>query len=111
MADIHKLYECPERWLEHQRDLFTHLTQRWQDLFNARFEVLLDDLTRTYFERAPPFPEGDQRRHGYSRDKRPDCVQVVLALSVTPEGFPLASEVLAGKPQRQDPLGGLPEKD
>jgi transposase len=58
--------------------------------------VLLYDLTSTYFESAPPFPEGDKRQYGYSRDKRPDCVQVVIALVVTPEGFPLAYEVLAG---------------
>jgi transposase len=96
LADIHKLYECHERLLEHKRDLFTHLAVRWKDLFNARFEVLLYDLTSTYFESDPPFPEGDKRRYGYSRDKRPDCVQVVIALIVTPEGFPLAYEVLAG---------------
>jgi len=95
-AAIHKRYECHERLLEHKKDLFTHLTQPWKDLFNARFEVLLYDLTSTYFESDPPFAHGDQRRHGYSRDKRPDCVQVVLALIVTPEGFPLAYEVLAG---------------
>jgi len=58
--------------------------------------VLLYDLTSTYFESDPPFAEGDKRRHGYSRDQRPDCVQVVVALVVTPEGFPLAYEVLAG---------------
>jgi transposase len=96
LAEIHKLYECHERLLEHKPDLFGHLTQRWKDLFNARFEVLLYDLTSTYFESDPPFPQGDKRRHGYSRDKRPDCVQVVVALIVTPEGFPLAYEVLAG---------------
>src|SRR5881394_548519 len=96
VADIHKLYECHERLLEHKQGLFTHLTGRWKDLFNARFEVLLYDLTSTYFESDPPFGEADKRRHGYSRDKRPDCVQVVIALIVTPEGFPLAYEVLAG---------------
>ena len=96
LAEIHKLYECHEHLLEHKRDLFGHLAQRWQDLFNARFEVLLYDLTSTYFESDPPFPEGDKRRYGYSRDKRSDCVQVVIALVVTPEGFPLAYEVLAG---------------
>jgi transposase len=96
LADIHKLYECHEHLLKHKKDLFTHLTQQWKDLFNARFDVLLYDLTSTYFESDPPFPEGDKRRHGYSRDKRSDCVQVVIALIVTPEGFPLAYEVLAG---------------
>jgi hypothetical protein len=58
--------------------------------------VLLYDLTSTYFESDPPFGQTDKRQHGYSRDKRPDCVQVVIALVVTPEGFPLAYEVMAG---------------
>jgi hypothetical protein len=82
--------------LPHKRALFDHLTGRWRDLFGVKFEVLLYDLTSTYFESNPPFPEGDKRRFGYSRDKRSDCVQVVIALIVTPEGFPLAYEVLAG---------------
>jgi len=96
VADIHKLYECHDRLLTHKRELFNHLTGRWKDLFSARFEVLLYDLTSTYFESDPPFAEGDKRRYGYSRDKRSDCVQVVIALIVTPEGFPLAYEVMAG---------------
>jgi transposase len=58
--------------------------------------VLLYDLTSTYFEANPPFPEDDKRRFGYSRDHRPDCVQVVIALVVTPEGLRLAYEVMAG---------------
>jgi hypothetical protein len=96
LAEAHKLYECHDRLLENKAALFDHLRQRWRDLFNARFDVLLYDLTSTYFESAPPFPEDDKRKHGYSRDKRPDCVQVVIALIVTPEGFPLAYEVLPG---------------
>jgi hypothetical protein len=96
LAEIHKLYECHERLLEHKRALFTHLTGRWKDLFNAQFDVLLYDLTSTYFESDPPFPEAAKRRYGYRRDKRSDCVQVVIALIVTPEGFPLAYEVLSG---------------
>ena len=94
LAEIHKLYRCHDRLLEHKQALFDHLTGRWRDLFNARFDLLLYDLTSTYFEAEPPFPEGDKRRFGYSRDHRPDCVQVVIALVVTPEGFPLAYEVL-----------------
>src|SRR5580658_10311360 len=75
----------------------SHLTERWRDLFNANFDVLLYDLTSTYFEvNASDLPEGDKRRHGYSRDKRPDCPQLVIALVVTPEGLPLAYEVLPG---------------
>ena len=87
LVEIHKLYECLDRLIEHKQALFDHLTQRWKDLFNAKFDVLLYDLTSTYFESNPPFPEGDKRRYGYSRDKRFDCVQVVIALIVTPEGF------------------------
>ena len=96
LAEIHKLYECLDLLLAHKRALFDHLTQRWKDLFNARYDVLLYDLTSTYFESDPPFPEGDKRKFGHSRDKRSDCVQVVIALIVTPEGFPLAYEVMAG---------------
>ena len=96
LAEQHKLYECHDRLLKHKAALFSHLRQRWSDLFNASFEVLLYDLTSTYFESSPPFEAGDKRRFGYSRDKRSDCVQVVIALIVTPEGFPLAYEVLPG---------------
>ncbi len=104
LAEIHKLYDCHERLLEHKAARFTHLQQRWKDLFNARFDVLLYDLTSTYFESNPPFPEEDKRKHGYSRDKRPDCVQVVIALVVTPEGFPLAYEVMPGNTSDQTTL-------
>src|SRR5579862_4763638 len=96
LAEIHKLYRCHDRLLEHKEALFDHLTGRWRDLFNARFDLLLYDLTSTYFEAEPPFADDDKRRFGYSRDHRPDCVQVVIALVITPEGLPLAYEVLSG---------------
>jgi hypothetical protein len=80
--------------LVHKKPFFSYLRTRWQDLFGVRFEVLLYDLTSTYFESDPP--EAGKRKFGYSRDKRFDCVQVIIALIVTPEGFPLAYEVLAG---------------
>src|SRR5262245_29606108 len=99
LADIHKLYECHDRLLEYKSAVFAHLVARWRDLFNVSFDVLLYDLTSTYFEADPPLPEGDKRRFGYSRDRRSDCVQVVIALVVTPEGLPLAYEVLAGNTQ------------
>jgi transposase len=99
LADPHKLYGCHDHLLEHKRALFDHLIGRWRDLFNLSFEVLLYDLTTTYFESAPPGDENDKRRFGYSRDKRSDCVQVVIALIVTPQGFPLAYEVLPGNTQ------------
>lgn len=110
LVEIHKLYECLDQLVEHKRALFDHLTLRWKDLFNTRFDVLLYDLTSTYFESSPPFPEGDKRRFGYSRDKRFDCVQVVIALIVTPEGFPLAYEVMAGNTTDNTTLKGFLKK-
>ncbi len=96
LVEKNALYRVHDRLLAHKRELFDHLSARWKDLFGAKFEVLLYDLTSTYFEIDPPEEEGSKRRFGYSRDKRPDCVQVVIALIVTPEGFPLAYEVLPG---------------
>jgi len=110
LAEIHKLYDCLDRLMEHKEALFAHLTRRWKDLFNAKFDVLLYDLTSTYFESDPPFPEGDKRKYGYSRDKRFDCVQVVIALIVTPEGFPLAYEVMAGNTADNTTLRGMLQK-
>jgi hypothetical protein len=107
LAEIHKLYQCLDRLIVHKRVLFDHLTRRWKDLFNTKFDVLLYDLTSTYFESDPPFPEHDKRKHGYSRDKRFDCVQVIIALIVTPEGFPLAYEVLAGNTADKTTLSGF----
>ena len=93
LVEKNALYRCLDKVLEHKRALFDHLTGRWQALFRAKLDVLLYDLTSTYFESDPPTDEKDKRRYGYSRDKRSDCVQVVIALIVTPEGFPLAYEV------------------
>ncbi len=95
-ADPHKLYGCHDQILAHKSALFSHLVGRWRDLFGAEFDVLLYDLTSTYFESEPRGDENDKRQFGYSRDKRSDCVQVVIALIVTPQGFPLTYEVLAG---------------
>ena len=82
LAESHKLYRCLDKLAEHKEALFNHLTERWKTPFNPRFDVLLYDLTSTYFECDPP-SEG-KRKYGYSRDKRPDCVQVVIAVIVTP---------------------------
>ena len=96
LAEIHKRSRCLNRLLPHKRALFAHLTARWRDLFTCTYEVLRSDLPSTYFENDPPEDPHDKRRFGYSRDKRSDCVQLVIALIITPEGFPLAYEVLAG---------------
>src|SRR5271165_1759784 len=100
------LYRCLDYLLEYKAELFGFLHQRWAALFGAKFDVLLYDLTSTYFESDPPFPEGDKRRFGYSRDKRFDCVQVVIALIITPEGFPLAYQVMAGNTSDKTTLAG-----
>ncbi len=90
------LYRCHDRLLEHKEALFAHLRERWADLFAARYDVLLYDLTSTYFECDRPEAEDDPRQFGYSRDRRSDCVQVVIAMVVTPEGLPLAYEMMPG---------------
>jgi hypothetical protein len=110
LVEIHKLYDCLDLLLEHKRGLFDHLTKRWKDLFNASYEVLLYDLTSSYFESNPPLAQDDKRKFGHSRDKRSDCVQVVIGLIVTPEGFPLAYEVLAGNTSDKKTLGDFLQK-
>jgi hypothetical protein len=104
------LYRCHDQLLAHKEALFIHLQERWRDLFNAKFDVLLYDLTSTYFESDPPESKDGLRRFGYSRDKRSDCVQVVIALIVTPEGFPLGYEVLSGNTADNTTLKGMLQK-
>lgn len=104
------LYRCLDKLVEHKKALFAHLSERWRDLFGVNFEVLLYDLTSTYFESSPPENPNDKRKFGYSRDKRPDCVQVVIALIVTPEGFPLSYEVLPGNTADKTTLRGFLDK-
>jgi hypothetical protein len=105
VAEKDRLYRCLDRILKHKAALFDHLRQRWQELFQARFDVLLYDLTSTSIE-----GEGEEipkAKHGYSRDHRFDCRQVVIALVVTPEGFPLAYEVMAGNTSDRTTLRGF----
>jgi transposase len=94
VAEKDRLYRCLDRLLEHKGELFVWLKQKWADLFGAEFDVLLYDLTSTYFEGE--MEQNPKARRGYSRDKRPDCLQLVIALVVTPDGFPLAYEVMNG---------------
>ena len=97
LAQKDKPYRCLDRLVKHREALFNFLQERWGQLFGARYDVLLYDLTSTYFESDPPEPgSNSKKRFGYSRDRRPDCVQVVVALVVTPEGFPVAYEVYPG---------------
>ncbi|HEY8665034.1 MAG TPA: IS1634 family transposase, partial [Tepidisphaeraceae bacterium] len=94
VAGKDRLYRCLDRILPHKDALCRHLGRRWKTLFDTSFDVLLYDLTSTYFQGL--CQEIPKARHGYSRDGRSDCRQVVIALVITPDGLPLAYEVLAG---------------
>jgi transposase len=96
LAAKNTLYRCLDRLSEHKKELFSFLRNRWNELFDASCDVLLYDLTSTYFECDPPEETDGLKRFGYSRDKRSDCVQVVIALIITPDGFPVAYEVMPG---------------
>ena len=107
IAEKNTLYRCLDKLVEHKEALFKFLVRRWGELFGARFDVLLYDLTSTYFETDGERHEQDLRQYGYSRDKRGDCRQVVIALIVTPEGFPLSYEVMAGNTSDSSTLSGF----
>ena len=104
-ASKDRLYRCLDRILIHRADLFRHLRQRWRNLFAVEFEVLLYDLTSTYFEGLCQL--NPKAKHGYSRDRRSDCRQVVIALIVTPGGFPLAYETMPGNTSEKTTLRGF----
>ncbi len=89
-----RLYRCLDRILPHKTKLERHLKQRYGELFGAEFEVLLYDLTSTYVEGAAE--KNPMMRRGYSRDHRPDCEQMVIALIVNSEGFPFSYETFDG---------------
>jgi transposase len=108
VAEKDRLYRCLDRILKHKDALCQHLTRRWKTLFDASFDILLYDLTSTYFEGG--CAEIPKARHGYSRDGRSDCRQVVIALVVTAEGLPLAYEVLAGNTADKTTLAMFLEK-
>jgi hypothetical protein len=108
VAEKDRLYRCLDRIVIHKDALCQHLTARWKTLFDARCDILLYDLTSTYFEgRCALNPKA---KHGYSRDGRGDCRQVVIALVVTTDGLPLAYEVLAGNTADKTTLAMFLEK-
>jgi transposase len=105
VASKDRLYRCLDRLLPHKQELFRHLKQRWQTLFGAQFELLLYDLTSTYVEGEAE--RNPKAKRGYSRDGRPDCLQVILGLVITTEGFPIAYEVMEGNTADSTTLGGF----
>lgn len=108
VAEKDRLYRCLDRILKHKADLFVHLQQRWKSLFEVSIDVLLYDLTSTYVEGEAE--QNPKAKRGYSRDGRPDCKQVIVALVITPEGFPLAYEVLDGNTSDKTTLRGFLSK-
>jgi len=108
VAEKDRLYRCLDRVLAHKQELFVCLKQKWADLFAADFEVLLYDLTSTYFEGE--MEQNPKAKRGYSRDGRADCLQLVIALVVTPDGFPLAYEVMNGNTSDRATLPGFLKK-
>jgi len=109
LAEKNTLYRCLDKLVAHKDELFKFLLRRWGELFGAKFDVLLYDLTSTYFETDEDRGPDDLRQFGYSRDKRGDCRQVVIALIVTPEGFPLSYEVMRGDTADSTTLSGFLE--
>jgi len=89
-----RLYRCLDHILPHKTKLEGHLKNRYGSLFGAEFDVLLYDLTSTYVEGAAE--DNPMMRRGYSRDHRPDCEQMVIALIVNSEGFPFSYETFDG---------------
>ena len=94
VAAKNRLYECLDRLDAHRGALLTHLQARWKDLFGATYNLLLYDLTSSYFEGE--MEQAPKAKHGYSRDRRPDCRQVIIAVVLSVEGFPLAYEIMPG---------------
>src|SRR5207302_2706103 len=108
VAEKDRLYRCLDRVLKHKQALFVHLQQRWKDLFDAEFDLLLYDLTSTYVEGEAE--QNPKAKYGYSRDGRPDCKQMVIALVMTPTGLPLAYEVMDGNTSDKTTLRSFLDK-
>jgi transposase len=108
VAEKDRLYRCLDRVLPHKQELFVHLQQRWKDLFDAEFDLLLYDLTSTYVEGEAE--QNPKAKYGYSRDGKPNCKQVVIALVMTPTGLPMAYEVMDGNTSDKSTLRGFLDK-
>ena len=104
-ASKDRLYRCLDRILAYKDELCKYLTDKWQMMFNIEYDVLLYDITSTYFEGL--CKSNPKAKFGHSKDRRSDCRQVLVALVVTPEGFPLNYEVLAGNTGEKSTLKDL----
>ena len=105
VAEKNRLYRCLDRILPYKDQLCQYLKKQWQSMFKLEYDVLLYDLTSTYFEGL--CPGNSKAKFGRSKDRRSDCRQVLVALIVTPEGFPINYEVLAGNTSEKTTLMDL----
>ena len=105
VAQKNRLYECLDKILPYKDELCQYLKERWETLFDISYDVLLYDLTSTYFEGL--CEQNPKAQFGHSKDRRSDCRQVLIALVVTPDGFPLNYEVLAGNTSEKTTLTDL----
>jgi hypothetical protein len=105
VAQKNRLYECLDKILPYKDELCQYLKACWETLFDISYDVLLYDLTSTYFEGL--CEQNPKAQFGHSKDRRSDCRQVLIALVVTPDGFPLNYEVLAGNTSEKTTLPAL----
>lgn len=108
VASKDRLYRCLDRILPYKDELCKYLTDKWQMMFNLQYDVLLYDITSTYFEGL--CKQNPKAKFGHSKDRRSDCRQVLVALVVTPDGFPINYEVLAGNTAEKSTLTWLIDK-
>jgi len=108
VAQKNRLYQCLDKILPYKDELCTYLKIQWETLFDIDYDVLLYDLTSTYFEGL--CEQNPKAQFGRSKDRRSDCRQVLIALIVTPDGFPLNYEVLAGNTAEKTTLTDLLSK-
>ena len=108
VAERNRLYRCLDRILPYKDELCRYLKNQWETMFKLQYDVLLYDLTSTYFEGL--CKRNPKAKFGHSKDRRSDCRQVLVALVVTPEGFPIHYEVLAGNTAEKTTLADLMAK-
>lgn len=103
-----RLYRTLDKLIEHKDEVQQHLKERLGELFDIKYDILLYDVTSTYFEGQAEL--NPQAQRGYSRDSRPDCKQVCIGLVVTKEGIPLGYEVFEGNRHDSKTVDTIVEK-
>ncbi len=108
VAEKNRLYRCLDRILPYKEELCSYLKDTWQMMFNLEYDILLYDITSTYFEGL--CKQNPKAKFGHSKDRRSDCRQILIALVVTPDGFPINYEIWAGNTSEKTTLKPLLNK-